>query len=478
MKRLIVGLFFLAISHFAIGVGAVSYSYRWHNTFVDVPINSSIYDYTNIPKADFYIDNVKQNDAIITYNREGDWLYYLKDVDTTKPGQYKVWYKAYENKYRPGTCPNYKALITFNVIDNIAPTINLFNESVNISVGIEEYDYTTLFEVKDNSSSVKIYINDEGVDYTQIGTYEVMISATDSSGNSASAILIVNVLDMIGPVVNYLGEGNKVELERGDKLEIEKYFQAIDAEAGDVTHNYEIQGEYNLNNVGTYNISIRFSDGYNYSQPYFLTLEVKDAIPPVLTISQTLYETSYLTEFSEEIWRRFIVEASDAGEDLSDQVIIDDSEVVNAVGNYQVYFRVRDQKGNETLRILKVRLISREKPTLIVEDVEVEIGENIDYEQLITVSDASDSDVRSTLVYDTKNVDLTKVGTYYVPVSCHNSSGEFAEALIKVTVIDSSKVEINFFQVVLIGLAVVVGGIIIFILYRRKQRKNDDMIAL
>ena len=47
------------------------------------------------------------------------YLCFLSNVNTTRVGTYKVWYKAYESNYIPGTCTDYKCLVTskFKTID-------------------------------------------------------------------------------------------------------------------------------------------------------------------------------------------------------------------------------------------------------------------------------------------------------------------------------------------------------------------------
>jgi hypothetical protein len=100
---------------------ASTWSYKWEHTTVEIPVGESIYDYEKIPKAKLYKDGIELKDADIKIITKGDWLYYLSNVNTNVVGDYYVWYKAYEYKYMPGTCHDYKCLITFKVVDNEKP---------------------------------------------------------------------------------------------------------------------------------------------------------------------------------------------------------------------------------------------------------------------------------------------------------------------------------------------------------------------
>ena len=111
------GLFFFLLLSFK--SNAASWHFEWEQTYIEVPLYANIDLYVTIPFARLYKDNHLLEDAEITYQRTGDWLYLLSDVDTTKIGTYQVWYKAYEKKYLPGQCQGYKTLVTFQVTDDV-----------------------------------------------------------------------------------------------------------------------------------------------------------------------------------------------------------------------------------------------------------------------------------------------------------------------------------------------------------------------
>lgn len=82
--------FFFLLSFFFINVEAVSFKFIWQDTTVEIPLGGTLENYKNIPIARLYKNGDLLSDANVTYNTEGDWLFYFKDVNTYKVGTYKV----------------------------------------------------------------------------------------------------------------------------------------------------------------------------------------------------------------------------------------------------------------------------------------------------------------------------------------------------------------------------------------------------
>ena len=129
MKKAIVALSILGLALISLDVSATTFKFVWENTLVEVPFGDSVDKYKDIPVAHLYVDNKMVEDANVTYNRDGDWLCYLKDVDSTELKDFYVWYKAYENDiYRPGTCTDYKCKVQFKIVYKEDPVIKILND--------------------------------------------------------------------------------------------------------------------------------------------------------------------------------------------------------------------------------------------------------------------------------------------------------------------------------------------------------------
>ena len=134
MKRkfiILIFIFVLFFSSYVIKAYAATWEFRWTNTTIDIPVGGNLSDYAILPEARLYKDSMLLTDAKINYLLEGDFLYFMSNVNTSKIGVYKVLYKESETeKYKPGTCNGYKAIITFNVRDLIPPTISIASDNI------------------------------------------------------------------------------------------------------------------------------------------------------------------------------------------------------------------------------------------------------------------------------------------------------------------------------------------------------------
>ena len=106
------------------------------------------------------------------------------NVDTSKLGEYTIEYKAFLQKL----------VRTVTVIDDVAPTVVLNAPSyVQVPVGTE-INTDSLVALDNFDQSVQVVIS-QGIPSGQAGTFEVVYSATDSSGNTGEVRQTVNVVD-------------------------------------------------------------------------------------------------------------------------------------------------------------------------------------------------------------------------------------------------------------------------------------------
>ncbi len=477
MKKILILLFTLLFFSFP-RVLAKSYRYEWENTYIDVTIQSSIYNYTALPQAKLYIDNRHCSDASIEYNRNGDWLYYLKDVNTNKPGEYKVWYKAIEHKYKPGNCENYKQLITFNVYDDIAPVIYLLDDEISINVKTKPHsiDFKSFYSIKDNlKDDCVVNLDLDLVDFNRVGSYEALITAVDGSGNSDTEKLKINIVDKVGPVINYLGKENKLVLEKGKEVDWKKYFKAVDDLDGDVFNTIRIEG-LDINKIGEYrDVLVSFNDHENNISTYRIDVAVVDLIFPVLELSHQQITLEYETKFEETIFTKYIKQASDNGINMFENVKIDYSTLINQVGSYEVTYELTDLDGNTTKKVLKVNLVSMVKPSIRCENIEIKEGEIVDITKHYFIEDPSDPNILDSVNIDYGSFDNNTPGIYYVTITCYNSSGLFNHGIIAINVLPKNDNKINLSKgkiIVIVLLCLVFLGFLGYYLYKRKKEKR------
>lgn len=462
MKKYIILLFLFFISIIKLPVSASTYRYEWSNTVIYIDIFESIDNYIYLPTAKLYVDN-KAVDCELNYNREGDWLYYLSNVDTNRLGEYKVWYKVYEyNEYKPGTCPGYKSLITFIVVDRIPPLIEVFDSVVDIKRG-GGYDFFSNVGVSDNCDNNLDIRAVENVDFNTSGEYVVKIIAIDASSNSSEATYLLRIYSE-APIITY--NGNDVMVGYlNEKMDVSPYFRAYDNIDGDISNNLlfpVIDTSNTVSEPKKYNVELYYN-GFNVTKEFYVI--IVDDETPILELTTNKIILDYLTDFTEYDFSSYILKLEDNNKIDYNNLEITHN-LLNQVGIYNVIFSYND--GYFTVKAnLEVSLISYKSPIIEVSNTVINAGELIDYYSLISVYDESDPNIYDSLEINTDNVDLNTPGIYYAEVYAINSSGVSSIKKIKVTVneieenddssfvIDSSLIYIGIISILVVTIIVV-----------------------
>ena len=240
--------------------------YEWYNTLVNIPLGDTVENYKKIPYAVLYRDNVALGDAQISIDYNGDWLYYLKNVNTNKVGEYKVWYKAYDSKYKPGTCNEYKCLITFKVRDSIKPTIKALNDVIYLAKD-SEYDLKNNVIAHDDNGEVNIVFN-TNLNIKRCGEYEVNAVAIDQSDNYAETQFKAVVYDDSSlPIITCSADNNEIYVPCGMDFDIKQYFKAIDEKDGDLTSKI-IYPSLDNSELDTFSYTVSVMNSSNLIQNY------------------------------------------------------------------------------------------------------------------------------------------------------------------------------------------------------------------
>ena len=176
------------------------------------------------------------------------------------------------------------------VVDLQAPSI-IALEPFEASYGVQ-YPLTTLlkqFQVTDNVRIEKIEITEDNYssNYNKPGTYYVTATATDTSGNKASAVLTVNVVDKVAPKITGPKEIVTTTLSNLTKEQIRNHFTFTDDIDKNLTEYevYDNDGYFQTPKIaGTYNFKICSIDKYGNKGYYDFELVVKDTDYPYITV--------------------------------------------------------------------------------------------------------------------------------------------------------------------------------------------------
>ena len=473
-------IFLIVITN--INIHAATWEFRWTNTVIHMPLGGNLSEYSLIPEAKLYRDGVLLTDANISYMREGDWLYFMSNVNSTKIGTYKVWYKASENeKYKPGTCNGYKALISFVVEDSIPPKIDLINDNLfiqrvkditdeNRGILLDKLDKNVV--VSDNYSDCDIKFN-HNINFTLNGTYPVDVTAIDLSGNRTTKTFNVTIYDSSYPVIDFKGE-EVLKLPLNGDINIRDYFQAYDEIDGDISANINYpELDLSIASDFLYTVTVKNKSGNETS--YTIKIYVIDDTPPIIEAYSKTLIVDYKTNFDEYNFTNKVKIIDNQPVNYDNLSI--ETDIKNEVGNYKVYYYYTDGI-NYASEEINIKCVSKEKPKIIADDIIIKTKSNVSLKDFIRVEDESDALVSESLEIDDAEVNYKKAGTYYASVYAINSSGLSQTERIKVIIQNGGLSGINIpILIIMIALSFVTIGYGIFFVYyfyfRKKKKKTN-----
>lgn len=472
MKRIFVLVVMLFISTISIQAYGASKSYRivWSNTSVEVPLYGDIDEYKYIPKASLYIDNQKKDDAVISISTEGDWLYLFNDVNVNKVGEYKVWYKATETKYKPGTCNGYKQLVSFKVVDNVKPEIYQLSSDISFAQG-ETISLDKYFKVSDNySKNLKIeYFY--SIDNTKCGTYDAKITATDESNNTTTMNFSITIYNSELPKIVFKGVNNKLSIQKDEQVDIRSYFQVTDDFDLDIETKL-VTPKVDTSKIGSFDYTVSVKDSSNQEVTYQITIEIVDNIKPEIALYKTNITENYMADLESINFLDYVKSLIDNNESLNINLITVSTNIINKVGTYHVNYEYIDEGGNKASASLEVILLSNKAPKIQANDIHVKQGQKVDLEDGIIVTDDSDPLAKESLVIN-GDVDFEEVGTYEIEAYAINSSGLSQKITFRVYVEEDNAL-LSVFQTdnwVYLAMVSSIAVICLFIVFRRKKEK-------
>ncbi len=466
---LLISLFLLTFNNI---YASASWKYVWFNTVVEIPIGDSVENYKDKPYAILYKNNVALTDTNITYSKDGDWLYYLKNVNTEKLGEYKVWYKAYDSVHIPGTCVDYKCLITFVVKDNIKPEVEVINDTLYLPID-SSYEFRDNIIAKDNYGIKDIKFN-SNVNFNKCGEYDVEAIVIDMGDNYVKTkYKIVIYDDSTIPIITCSAVGDDIYIPCKMNYDIKQYFKAVDEKDGDITDKIEYPSIDN-NSVATYDYTVYVENSKGHGASYTAKIHVVDEEPPVLILNTHSLMLDYKTNFETYNFYQHIKSLTDNVDINLDNLKINHT-MENKIGNYMITYTYSDGVYSVSDSI-DVNLISYQSPKILVSDISVNENTNVNLKDYISVVDESDEYIAESIEVDDKDVLYDTEGTYYATAFCMNSSGLSSTVKFKVIVTSDSifsKANIGMtitaiiLFVLLIGVVTAVG----IYLYIKKKKK-------
>lgn len=240
------------------------------------------------------------------------------------------------------------------VVDCQPPTIQIKNEKIKIG-NISELSKNLIIEDNyDDNNKIKVDYDFYNINFFSPGDYEVLVTATDSSGNKTSLNFPFEITDNVPPEITLITK--KVTLSYHDKnFEYEKIKYSV-------LDNYTLQSDIKIsfeNNikfgiVGNYQIFLIATDQSGNESIKKIPVIIADMIPPYIN---NLDELVYQKPISIEN----ILKDISITDEYSDNVLIEYPRnlSIDKPGIYQIPIIISDEYGNSDEVYLKIKILKQ-----------------------------------------------------------------------------------------------------------------------
>ena len=348
------------------------------------------------------------------------------NVDTTKAGNYSIIYTSTD---KAGNTSSVTRTVTVQVkpsTDNIAPVISLNGAtSMSSTVGQTFVDPgATATDVVDGNINVT---TKGSVDVNIPDVYTISYTATDTSGNTATATRTITIVapsaeDKTAPEITINGSATQ-SVDLGTEY-VDEGAKAIDAVDGDIS--IEKNGTVDTATAGKYTITYTATDAANNTATATREVTVidpapKDTTSPVIKLNG---ETA-ITIAVDSTYSELGATASDNIDgDISTNISMTGSVDSSKSGTYMIRYSVTDEAGNRTstTRTITVQNLSdTTAPSIMLNGGDTEIIINNPYTELgVIATDDVDGNVSVSISGD---VDTNTTGTYIITYTAIDKAG-------------------------------------------------------
>ncbi|WP_299189114.1 DUF5011 domain-containing protein [uncultured Aquimarina sp.] len=380
--------------------GNIMYNGETYQAGDNIPIQAgaSIGTYTGTSEGEHTLDFRVDNSNTVTVSREASLILNFRDPDGTPP---------------------------------VIELIGASEITVNVGDSFTDPGATASDDI-DGDISANITVSG-AVDTDVPGSYTLVYSVEDSSGNTSSVERIVNVVDNIPPVITIIGDNPLVV--RVDDTFNDPGATATDNVDGDISSAIMVTGSVNVNVVGEYVLTYTVSDTAGNEVSETRSVNVISDNPPVITlVGDNPLEISFGEVFSDP----GATASDDIDGNITDQIQTSGTVDVNTLGGYTITYTVSDSSGNTTEVMRTVNVVDNTSPVITLEGTNpflVNIG-NVFNDPGANANDNVDGNLTADIIVS-GTIDVNTPGDYVLTYSVEDSSGNSATITRTVRVIDN-----------------------------------------
>jgi hypothetical protein len=402
------------------------------------------------------------------------------------PKSQAVLYKGTKEQFK-----GFREVEYFEDYEKVGDSVDIYTNYTN---PIQTMDITNRIKIYDNSIGfygTPTLVSDDYNNSKNVGVYELVYSAKDTSNNERMLTVNVNVIDSIPPII----EGPDVfewdcYKSFPHPVQILAHYTAHDEIDGDVSDSLLTTSTllfvYQQGVTKDYEVTIKATDNAGNVAMRTIIVRSRDITPPVLYVKDLTFNLSEIGEVAfSSLFEQVVTEVSDNSNDY--EISYEHKESSGSVGFsglYEVNVIAKDAAGNETKKTAKIKIIDDIAPDFYlhtdlfstttedvysIEQIKESIGSNLDEEGILY-----DSIELISCDYITNE---KKPGTYSVKYA-YNYQGKTNYAIGTITVesLDKSQDDYSWMWWIT-ALIPIAAGYFVFKKYRGKlykvSEKND-----
>lgn len=458
-KLLLICLIFLSFNSFTIKADSEDII-SWGDFNVKVKLNQDLQEVLSFIKS-----NIKLKEGYYDpeFYIENNYVNYTTQsaINTNHLKTYRLDHRAVSPKYRISAARSYY----LHVVDITPPEV-ISMTGFKIAIGGEKPDYLQGLVVIDNYTNkedINIKVDESNIDYSKIGTYEILYTISDCSGNTLFYKEYLEIVDLIKPTIS---KTKDLILQVGTDFDLDDYFQIKDNYDVNPSINVTIAGD--INTIGEKEIMIKVTDQSGNVSEYRDVLKVVDKIAPKISLK----EDTITVNLNEEIDLLSLIDFSDNYDDVSLLDIVISSNIdYSVVDSYEVLYELTDSSNNKETVVLTVLVRDLTHPVIEVDDMNIPRGKTIDFLMYAKATDnySEPHNISLDIIYN--NVLFDTPGTYFVTFRAIDEHGNHTDKTISVTVAGKETGEIIFYF--LLSISIVGVGVIVVIFINEKRKKAN-----
>jgi len=283
---------------------------------------------------------------------------------------------------------------------------------------------------------------------TTLGTYSLVFSVSDSSGNVSETTIYVDVVDVLAPVFSDISEITVVYPNTHTVAEIIAMLSASDNYDGDISSQIEmVSDNYSTNAsvVGQYSMQFKVADSSGNESFHDLLVHVVDQEAPLIVGDDTLY-IGYNNYYSESSMLSALSVSDNYDADVT--IVIESNAYKNnhdTLGQYSVIFSATDSSGNISEKTLTVHVVDEIGPMVYLNLQVIQVYSDSvmtlpDFAQLLTKTKELDEekDYLITVKYDSYSAHANTPGTYHLRLQFEDEYGQITDKEFQINVIDQA----------------------------------------